>query len=138
NEHVNSFIPTVSALGFIDPDFSWYEGFDRNLICPPNPEIPFHNYYGPEINERHTSFTEESVDWLLDELDGDTNYPAPTVYLDGGSISGPGHLCYEATYSLMTNCGVPVKNWKVSSNLQITSFDDKSVTVKFINPGSNG
>src|SRR5690606_22718609 len=37
-----------------------------------------------------------------------------------------------------TNCGVPVKNWKVSSNLQITSFDDKSVTVKFINPGSNG
>lgn len=139
-EHVSSFIPTVSALGFSSPDFNWYEKFDRNLISSScGPEIPFDNYYGPKINEQHTSFTEDSVDWLLDELDGDTNYPEPTVYLDHTNISGPNLVCNEdqVTYSI-PGCTVSVDWWTVSSNLSIVSSDEYSVTVELANPNANG
>lgn len=134
NEHVNSFIPTASALGFINPDFNWHEEFDRNLVCPTNPEIPFDNYYGPKINTMHTSFTEENVDWFLEELDGDNLRPAPTVYsLDESSISGIEHVCLglPTTYTLNA-CDISAEGWRVSSNLNKISSNGQSVTVGFI------
>ncbi len=136
-EHVGSFIPTVSALGFSDPNFNWNQELDRDLTC--TNEIPFDNYYGPRKNTQHTSFTEESVTWLLNELDGDTIYPAPTVYLDGSDISGPNVVCNgtQTTYTI-PNCTVSVDWWNVSSNLNRISFTDNSVTVEPINSTVQG
>ncbi len=139
NEHVNSFIPTVSSLGFKNPNFNWNQELDRVLTCTSG-EIPFDNYYGPKQNEQHTSFTEKSITWLLEELDGDSVYPVPTVYLDGGDLSGPSTICENqtSTYSFGPCESTPVLSWEVSNNLIKTSYDDFSVTVRPKNPISNG
>jgi len=129
NKEVHSFIPTVSALGFKNPNFNWSQELNRNLAC--TDEIPFDSYFGPRNNERHTSFTEESVNWLLEELDG--NPQPPTVYLDTNDLLGSDIVCSGdiVTYDF-GNCkvGTPVQNWIVSNGLQILSSNGSSVTVE--------
>lgn len=127
-EHVNSFIPTISALGFNDPDFNWNQSLNRNLVC--TGEIPFDSYYGPKKNERHTSFSVESVAWILEELAG--NPQPPTVYYEEENLLGPLSICQNdiVTYEL-DNCNpIPVQDWQVSNGLQIVTSDDYSVTVQ--------
>src|SRR5690606_36540098 len=136
-KHVNSFIPTVSSLGFKNPDFNWAQEFDRDLVC--TGEIPFDSYFGPRNNEQHTSFTEESVTWLLAELAGN---PQPsTIYLDGNDISGPTKICNgtTATYSFPTCKSKPVQSWQYSTNLLnlvSSTYTSKSVQPK--NSSSSG
>ena len=98
--HVSSFIPTVSALGFHNPDFNWRANLNRNLVC--TNEIPFDSYFGPKKNEQHTSFTHESVQWLKSEILG-LEQP-PVVYLKDSDLEGPQAVCegpetYETTSS---------------------------------------
>lgn len=137
-DHVSSFIPTVSALGFIDPDFNWNQEFDRNLTC--TNEIPFDNYYGPKGNTQHTSFTEESVTWLLEELDGDNIRPAPSFYLNFNALEGPHFVCpnSSATYDFDLCKRMPVKEWQVSNNLQKITSTDLSITVEPANSWAKG
>jgi hypothetical protein len=134
-KHVNSFIPTVSSLGFFNPDFSWDQSLDRNLVC--TGEIPFDTYYGPGKNEQHTSFTENSINWLMEELAG--NPQAPTVYLNGDDLIGPNTICQNdvLTYEFDVCRATPVPNWEVSSNLNIVSYDDYSITVEANSSSSN-
>ncbi|WP_034259639.1 T9SS type A sorting domain-containing protein [Altibacter lentus] len=136
NEHTHSFIPTISSLGFFNPDFNWHERLNRNLAC--TNEIPFDSYFGPKINERHTSFTEESMAWLMEELAG--NPQPPTVYLEGADMNGPAAVCASgpATYDFDTCVSPPVESWEVSGNLQILTSDDTSVTVQAINGTVSG
>jgi hypothetical protein len=129
NNHVNSFIPTFSSLGFYEPDTSWTENLDRDLTC--DNEIPFDTYFGPENNEQHTSFTPESVAWLFQELLG--NEQLPTVYKDDESslIEGPTEMCLDdlVTYNLEI-CAGPIPTWEVSNeNLQIITSDENLVVV---------
>lgn len=127
-EHVGSFIPTVSALGIKNPDFNWNQPLNRNLVC--TNEIPFDSYFGPKVNEQHTSFTQESVEWLLEELAG--NPQPPTVYYEGENLMGPDAVCQNdlVTYEF-DNCNpMPVLQWEVSGGLQIITSDDFSVTVE--------
>lgn len=136
-EHVNSFIPTASALGFLNPDFNWSQKFSRNLVC--TGEIPFDSYFGPKDNERHTSFTAESIAWLLEELAG--NEQAPTVYLEPDDLQGPTAVCPNnpVTYDFASCQAPPVLDWEVSNNIQILTSDDTSVTVQaFPSSHSNG
>ncbi|MAP53911.1 T9SS type A sorting domain-containing protein [Altibacter sp.] len=136
NEHAHSFIPTISSLGFFNPDFNWNEKLNRNLVC--TNEIPFDSYFGPKINERHTSFTEESVAWLLEELAG--NPQPPTVYLEGDDMNGPAAVCASGpvAYDFDICTSPPVESWEVSDNLQILTSDDTSVTVQAINGTVSG
>ena len=60
-------MPTVSGLGFKNPNFNWSNNINRNLVC--SGEIPFDNYYAPRNNSQHVSFTQESIQWLFKELD---------------------------------------------------------------------
>jgi hypothetical protein len=120
NEHVNSFIPTFSSLGFYQPETVWSENLDRDLTC--TNEIPFDTYFGPENNEQHTSFTQESVDWLLEELAG--NEQLPTVYKTNNAdfVTGSNRICLNdnAFFNFIDLC--PVNEgvtWEVSSNLEI-------------------
>lgn len=118
NERVHSFIPVFSSLGMLNPDRNWTEHMDRNLTC--TNEIPFDTYFGPKINERHTSFTEESVSWLIEELK--ENPQPPTIYLFGSDIQGPEVICGTdiVSYALPLCKGVP-DSWEVSSNLNIVT-----------------
>lgn len=141
-KHVNSFIPTVSSLGIKNPNFNWAQEFDRNLVC--TGEIPFDSYFGPRNNEQHTSFTHESVDWLIAEL-GKPGVPPvpqpPTVYLDGNDITGPTKLCYgtTGTYSFATCKSTPVQSWEYSTNLlSLVSSTSTSIKVKPKNASSSG
>lgn len=67
NRQIHTFIPTVSALGISNDDFDWGKYIDYNLFCD---DIPFDSFYAPLNNEAHTSFTNNSVQWLLGELAG--------------------------------------------------------------------
>lgn len=127
-EHVSSFIPTVSGLGLFNPEFNWSESLNRNLVC--TNEIPFDSYYGPKKNEQHTSFSQESINWLLQELSGDPQ--PPSVYYDGSNLLGPDAICVNdiVTYEIDDCTPLPVQTWEVSNGLQIITSDDFSVTVQ--------
>lgn len=131
NEQVHSFIPTISSLGFTNPDFNWTQNLDRDLVC--TNEIPFDNYFGPKNNQAHTSFTQASIDWMFAELD-ETPFP-PTVYNEEASLNGPSIICVNdiVTYDFNLCTTTDVKEWQVSSSLQIITSDEQSITVTSIN-----
>lgn len=132
NERVHSFIPVISALGFNDPNTQWTQEINRNLVC--TNEIPFDTYYGPKNNERHTSFTEESVNWLLEELGG--NPQEPPIYYNEEDIVGPNTICLNdiVTYEISGgNCAIAPEGWEVSNNLNIIIQTPTSITVEPIN-----
>lgn len=127
----HAFIPTVSGLAFKNSNFNWSDDIDRNLVC--TDEIPFDTYYAPKENENHIYFTQKSVNWLFEELNG--NYQEPTVYLTHGNLQGPTTICstVNKTYSF-DQCKLgSTPTWQVSSNLQIISSTDFSITVRAIN-----
>ena len=127
-DHVNSFIPSVSALGLINPNIDWAAALSKNLIC--DESIPFDSYFGPKDNEQHTSFTEKSVVWLLEELAG--NPQRPSVYLDVNDLSGPDALCLSGpnTFSFDSCVAPEVIDWNVSNNLNIVHSDQHSISVE--------
>tara|TARA_B110000967_G_scaffold117177_1_gene119902 strand:+ start:1409 stop:4477 length:3069 start_codon:yes stop_codon:yes gene_type:complete len=138
NKEIHSFVPTVSALGFKNPNFNWSDDINRNLIC--SDEIPFDNYYAPRNNSQHVSFTQESIEWLFRELDISARNPNPTVYLTNNDLRGSTTICSTTnkTYSF-DQCklgGTPI--WQVSSNLKILSSTNNGVTVRAVNSFTNG
>ena len=139
---IHSFVPTVSALGFNNPEFNWSKAVgDRDLVC--TDEIPFDNYYGTTENTVHTLFTDKSIDWLYGELEADTingPFPSPTVYLTNKDILGDQLICANETktYSFEA-CKSPGKvTWDISEKLGIVSSTEDSVTVKPINSNVYG
>ncbi|KFC18821.1 T9SS type A sorting domain-containing protein [Chryseobacterium sp. FH1] len=133
----HSFISTFSALGHLQPNQNWGNPLNFNLACSSNKLTPFDSYYGSSENTQHTSFTEESVKWLMKELDAQPQSPWFPIKTD--AFQGADKLCLNqtATYSLPNDCTMPSKaTWTVSSNLQIISFTDYTVNVKAIYNGS--
>ena len=130
-DHANSFIPTVSSLGVIDPDIDWTSAMAKNLIC--EQAIPFDSYFGPKDNEQHTSFTQQSVGWLLEELAG--NPQRPSVYLDAEDLQGPDALCTSGPNTFwFDSCDAPqVMDWNISNNLTLIDNDAHSLTVEVQN-----
>jgi hypothetical protein len=130
NKKIHSFIPTVSALGFNNSNFNWSQKLNRNLVC--SNEIPFDSYFGPKNNEQHTSFTEASVNWLLEELAGNAQEPYfpidPSVVTVNKSI-----LCNGESAQVFINalCKVPgnVNSWSTSSNLYIAGNNGNSASI---------
>ena len=131
NEQVHSFIPTISSLGFINPDFNWTQNLDRDLVC--TNEIPFDNYYGPKNNQGHTSFTSTSVAWMFAELDQDPL--SASVYNQEASLNGPSIICVNdiVTYDFDLCASTDVRQWQVSASLQIITSDEQSITVRSTN-----
>lgn len=138
NKEVHSFVPTVSALGFKNPNFNWSDDINRNLVC--TDEIPFDNYYGTENNTVHTSFSEESANWLFQELEAGTNgpFPNPSVFLKGEDLIGEDTICYNETNTYYFNdCKTPgAATWQLSQSLVEIASTDTSITVKSISPNA--
>jgi hypothetical protein len=117
----HSFIPTVSSLAFYNPNFNWNDNINRNLIC--TGEIPFDSYFAPPVNEEHVNVTATSVEWLLEEIEGNPQAPHYPFDENGflfSSSSSP--VCIGNTATLeVKECMFPSEiKWNVSSNLQIT------------------
>ncbi len=135
-QHVQSFIPIVSALGFYNPNFNWNSDINRDLVC--TNEIPFDNFYAPEKNESHVSFTEDSFNWFKAELlniDG-TNPPETTTYQNNNiNLTGDNTICFNQlkTYTLDVCDSSENIIWTVHNDLQIESSDNSHVIVKCIN-----
>ena len=125
---INSFIPTFSSLAILNPNQSWATPLNYNLTCPSNKLTPFDSYFGIAKNTAHISFTKESKDWLLKELEGDEQLPS--YPLSTNDLSGATTVCSSASYSFGDICKVPSNaTWTKSSNLQITSSNGFSVNV---------
>lgn len=135
---IHSFIPTFSAIAHLEPNQNWNNALNYNLACPTNKKTPFDSYFGGDKNTQHTSFSKESVDWLLKELNGQPqlpNYP-----LGDNLLEGPNSICLNnnITYTFNNPCKFPsaVTNWSVSDNLQIIAQSDYSITIKAIENGN--
>lgn len=132
----HSFIPTFSALGHLQPNQNWGNALNSNLTCPTNRLTPFDSYFGIAQNTQHTSFTKESVAWLLKELAGQPQ--VPWFPLNPSDLAGPDKVCLNINtlYSFGNDCKVPGNaSWTVNSNLQIMSSNGYSVTVRGIGNG---
>lgn len=133
---IHSFIPSFSALGHLQPNQNWANPLNINLKCTSNNLTPFDSYFGLDKNTQHTSFTKESVTWLLKELQGIPQ--APSFPIQEGLLTGPDLICNTNTvYSFSDICKLPstVTTWSVSPNLQIVSSTSYSVTVSQISNG---
>ena len=136
----HTFIPTISSLAFKNPNFDWTLPLNRNLLCNPNnKEIEFDSYFSPAKNEEHVALTNESVEWLLKEINGSPQ--APWFYVNSDELVGEKVICQNeiVNYNFGTDvCKLPslVKNWEVNENLQILSSSSLGLTVKAINNGA--
>ena len=134
----HSFIPTFSALGHLQPNQNWANSLNFNLTCTTNKLTPFDSYYGAAENTQHTSFTEESVNWLMKELDGQPQ--APWFPIEATQFNGSSAICINATssYSFPDPCKLPSDiTWSLNNtNAQIVSSTGSSVNLKGITSGS--
>ena len=134
---IHSFIPSFSALGHLQPNQSWANPLNTNLKCPTNNLTPFDSYFGLSKNTQHTSFTKESVDWLLKELAGQPQ--APYFPVEPNVLVGSDKICLNTntTYSFTNTCAIPsaVASWSISPNLELISQSGYSIVVKGIENG---
>lgn len=130
---IHSFIPTFSALGMKNPNQSWANPLNRNLVC--SNETPFDSYFGEAENTEHTLLNYKSVDWFLKELEtSPLNPQAPFFPLDQNALSGNGIICKNenATFVFADICKIPslVTSWNVTSNANIISSNSNTLVIK--------
>jgi len=138
NKPNQCFIPTYSSIGIKNPNQSWANPLNRNLVC--SNETYFDSYFGESNNTPHVALNYRSVNWLLKEIGSNTTPPitqAPYFPIQADLISGPNSLCnLNTTYSISDICKVPSEvEWSVSPNLQIISSTSYSITVSQISNG---
>lgn len=135
-----SFIPTASSVGLKNNQFNWSVSVpSENLVC--DNKTYFDNYYVPQNNENHVSFTEASWKWLREEI----QYGLPNcAIICATAINGIGSgLCPNQvkTVSLDVppppNCDVL---WEVSNGITALSSvtNPSSLTVQSTGSNSNG
>jgi len=136
NKPIHSFIPTFSSIAHKQPNQSWFNPLDRNLVC--SDETYFDSYYGEAQNSQHTSLNYNMVNWVLKELAEDPQEPYFPV--NPASLSGPDIICSPNTTYTFDPCDVPgdVLTWAISNNLNEISHDDDSITVSGKGPAYNG
>lgn len=134
-----SFIPTKSSLAFSGTNKLWKERLDnRNLVC--TGEIPFDSYYAPDNNEEHITLNSSNIPWVLEELNGNPQQPNIDL-LKNTNLIGDLAVCNNKTntYTLdiPNSCSGFTVTWSTSSNIQIQSSSNNSVTVSAINGTDN-
>jgi Secretion system C-terminal sorting domain len=137
------FIPTYSSIGIKNPNQSWANPLNRNLVCDPNnKETYFDSYFGESENTPHVSLNIRSVNWILKELGDNVNPPvaqAPWFPIDVNALSGPSIICenINTTFSFPDICKVPSDVvWTIAPNAQIVTSSAYSVIVRGISNGS--
>ncbi len=96
--HYVSFIPTPSSLALSNPNFDWRNSLDiEDILC--NNKTPFDNIFVPEDNEEHTALSENSANWVIDEIMNGNN-SCSKICVNG--INGDGNITsgQTKTYTL--------------------------------------
>lgn len=134
----HSFIPTVSALAFKNPNFDWNSDISRNLLC--GQEIPFDSYFVPQENEEHIKITSEMVSWLTKEIKGQAQKPNLNLaHITPNSTKKV--VCKDETFYVSideTNqCNMPSNySWSTSEGLQIVGNNNSAkIQVKALKDG---
>ncbi|KEZ92737.1 lipase family protein [Nonlabens ulvanivorans] len=134
NNPVHSFIPSFSAMAHLNPDQNWNNPLDYNLTCDSNVLTPFDSYYGEDLNTRHTSFNNNSVQWLIANLavTDVNNILKPEYPVDINDLLGPSEICVgeTVTFSFENPCKLLDASFFYSSGgLNVISHTNGSVTV---------
>ncbi|WP_298952133.1 hypothetical protein [uncultured Nonlabens sp.] len=136
---IHSFIPSFSAIAHLEPDQNWNNPLDYNLACESNKLTPFDTYFGQELNTRHTSFSQESIDWLLGNLalnDGsvlDPVYPitSPSFFTSNSiCVDEVIRIGFENECKLVTD-----PTFITSSNIRVVSSNGHSAEIKGLQDG---
>ena len=128
----NTFIPSVSALGFNNPNFNWANDIgNRNLVC--NNEIPFDNYFTAKTNEEHVHVSEAAAKWIMEEIDkGQAGCPS----ICNTMLEIPGTHCLNSNFTIAVNGPLPTGvtlAWEYNTSvLQKISQTATSATFKVI------
>ena len=139
-DKTHSFIPTKSALAYTGSNVLDEILGNKNRVC--TGETPFDNYFAPQENEEHITLTTKNVDWLKAELDVNTPNPTSTTYknISYSSLSGDLAVCNNKinsyTLDIPNSCSGFTVTWSTSSNIQIQSSTNNTITVTPIN-GTN-
>lgn len=132
----HSFIPSFSAIAHKNPDQSWLNPLDYNLVC--EDETYFDSYFGYDENTQHTSFTNKSAQWLFEELAGNEQFPYYPLFND--DLQGDDAFCEnEVRTFYFGSCKLPSDpTWYVSNSLEILEIDNAnhSIKVKAIETGN--
>ena len=110
---------------------------------PPAPKnVPFANFFThPIANIRHTQFTQQNGQWLMNEVRNAnptfncTQYCSLNPTITGGAVS----VCYGSnkTFNISGASGLPVQ-WVASSNLRVISQNNTSITVTALSSTTSG
>lgn len=110
----HTFIPSVSALGFYNPNFNWANNIgDRNLVC--TNEIPFDAYFTAKWeNESHVNISNQAAAWITTEIEkghigSDCLNPCGYFLQRTDLPSGQDNvLCNGATYTYQITPSLPI------------------------------
>lgn len=96
------FIPTVSSLAVNNPSNYLTSNICTTINCITNSNVQ--NYFAPQVNELHISYTQTSANWILGEQDPAAN--CDKVCVSNLSISGPDRFC--STSDSYTIANLPI------------------------------
>ncbi len=103
----HSFIPSVSALDLQNPYLTL--NISNANIVQTN-RTPFDDYYAPNENQEHITFSSQSVNWIKNQIGINS------------SISGPDIVCSSnKTFTLVNRPASSTVHWSKSSNLTFVS-----------------
>ncbi len=134
----NSFIPTISALGFKNSNFDWSLPVNNRNLAQTG-EIYFDDYFTPVNNESHVTLTPQNIAWLntwLDKVKNDT-LSASECHIPWNSLklTGIASVCSDpVTYTIENLPDCANVQWSVHPDLSIVNQNNKSITVKISSP----
>jgi Secretion system C-terminal sorting domain/Putative serine esterase (DUF676) len=132
----HTFIPTVSALAFKNPNFNWANKVnDRNLVC--TNETYFDNYIFSSQNVKHVGITNEIFDFALEEIQKgrkgtDCYNMCPATVTGDDCIKQNITLPYTYGFTLPLASKATIT---CSPNLQVQTKSTTGYTMKGLTPG---
>lgn len=128
------FVPTVSSLAVANPETNLRTNICTNLSCLKPTNVS--DFFAPQQNELHISYTQASTDWILQQQDP---FVTCTRHCATGiTISGDNSFCTTSTNYSITNLpqGATV-TWTASPSgtVMINSPNSAQTTVTKTNDG---
>ncbi|HUZ57411.1 MAG TPA: T9SS type A sorting domain-containing protein [Hanamia sp.] len=129
------FVPTVSSLALDNPQQNLRASLCSNIPCL----LPAHvaDYFAPQQNEIHVSYTTDNSNWILQEQD--SNFNCISVCPSSLSISGDASFCITSNSYTIPNlpAGATV-TWSASpyGYVQINSPNSNSTTLTKLMDGA--
>ncbi len=128
------FVPTVSALAFSNPT-SFYRSAICDIVNCNNPTAVA-NYFAPQTNQLHISYTQENTNWILQNQDA--NFNCAKICADNLSITGNSPICTSELFTLNNAPAGSTINWVLSPSNLVTPFTNGNQITLQRNGTSNG